>query len=64
MLHDRLSGDKTTDYKTLLLSDQYVVRNEKMYHVSTPRSKKRIHADGPSQIVLTIPKKFQHAVLT
>ena len=61
--HDNLSGDKSTDYRTLLLADQFVIRNERMYHVSAPRSKKRIHADGPTHIVLEIPKRYQHAVL-
>ena len=60
---DHLTGDRNKDYRTLLLSDQFFLREEKMYYIKTPRSKKRINADGPCQTVLAIPKRVQNAVL-
>ena len=63
LVHDELSSDKTVDYKTVLLSDHFIVRDEKMFHINTTRSKKKQNANGSSTIVLAIPKRFQHSVL-
>jgi transposase InsO family protein len=64
LTEQRLTGDKETDYRTLLLAELYVIDSEKLYKLVLPRSRKRKVADSLPSKVLVIPKKFENAVLT
>ena len=57
-----LTGDDARDRLTLLLADQYILSNEFLYKLATPRTKKQQRVLVDLQR-LCIPKKFRHVVL-
>jgi transposase InsO family protein len=59
-----LTGDKGTDYRTLLLAELYLIDSEKLYKLVLPRGRKKKVADSLPSKVLVVPKKFENAVVT
>jgi len=63
-MHNELTGDKQIDYRVLLTSDQFFIKNSLLYKICLPKSKKRQCTDGLSTCVLAVPKRYEHSVLT
>ena len=56
-----LTGNQTTDKKTVLLADQFFIRNELLYRISLPRRKR-----GATEVIeerLCIPRLYRLQVL-
>jgi len=62
LAYNQLTGDKQIDYKTMLLREDFLIQNERLYKITGTRAKKLKHV-SPTIERLAIPKAFRLSVL-